>query len=200
MATLLSPSELSLAPSNLKLWTVEDYHRLSELGLLGSSERTELIAGQIIIMTAKGIPHVTALRMVALQIDEFLRDRPFLAITQDPIQLDDLSEPEPDLAIVQGDLLTYASKHPQPDDIRLIVEVADSTLQHDCQVKDKAYARANISEYWVIDLPNQQLHVFQSPTQQGYSSHLILKKPNQISPLAFPELRLSLEDIFPPIN
>ena len=198
MATLLSPSKLSSAPQNIKRWTVEDYHRLSELGLLNANERTELIAGQIIIMAAKGTPHVTALRMLALQIDEFLNDRPFFASTQDPIQLDDLSEPEPDLAIVKGDILTYANQHPQPSDICLIVEVADSTLVQDCQVKDKAYAQANINEYWVIDLQNQQLHIFQSPTLQGYSSHLILSQPNQVSPLAFPDLVISLESIFPP--
>ena len=198
MATVLSPSELFSTPQNLKCWTVADYHRLSELGLLAPNERTELLAGQITIMAAKGTPHVTTLQLLAIEIDSFLRALPFYARTQDPVQLDDFSEPEPDLVIVRGQVLDYAQRHPNPEDICLVVEVADSTLQHDCQGKDKAYARSNINEYWVIDLQNQQLHVFQSPTLQGYSSHLILTQPNQISPIVFPELVISLEDIFPP--
>ncbi|MEL6158272.1 MAG: Uma2 family endonuclease [Cyanobacteria bacterium J06623_5] len=136
MAVLISPSELSLSSQNLKRWTVNEYHRLSELGLLDANERTELIAGQIIILTAKGTPHVTALRLLALQLDDFFRNRPYLVITQDPVQLDDLSEPEPDLVIVKGNALDYASQHPKPEDIQFIVEVADSTLQKDRQVKD----------------------------------------------------------------
>ncbi len=198
MATVLSTPELSVAPQNLKRWTVDDYHWLSELGLLNSNERTELIAGQIVVMAAKGIPHVTALRLLARQLDDFLRDRPFLVITQDPIQLDDLSEPEPDLAIVQGNDLTYADHHPTPKEVCLVVEIADSTLKQDCEIKDKAYARANIFEYWVVDILHQRLHIFQSPTQQGYSSHLILTQPSQVSPLAFPDAIISLESIFSP--
>ena len=198
MITTSSPPEILLAPDNLKRWTVEEYHRLSEVGLLSPIERTELIAGQIILMAAKGTPHVTALRLLALQFDEFLRNQPYFASTQDPVQLNDLSEPEPDLAIVKGDALTYASRHPQPEDVRLIVEVADSTLNQDCNVKDKAYAEANIAEYWVLDLKHQQLHIFQGPTDAGYNSHLILSKNNQVSPLAFPELTLSISSLFAP--
>lgn len=198
MATLLSTPELLVAPQNLKRWTVEDYHRLSELGLLDPSERTELIAGQITLMASKGTPHVTALRLLAQSFDAFLAERSFFVSTQDPIVLDDLSEPEPDLAVLRGSLLDYADRHPRPVDVLLIVEVADSTLQGDCQLKDKLYARAGIVEYWVQDLKNRQLHIFQNPTLRGYSSHLILAVTEQVSPLSFPELSLSLEEIFPP--
>ena len=80
---------LTLEPSSLKRWTVQDYHCMSELGILDSNERTELIAGQITLMTAKGTPHVTAL-------DEFLAEQSVFVSIQDPIQMDDFSEPEPD--------------------------------------------------------------------------------------------------------
>ena len=149
-------------------------------------------------MAAKGKPHVIALQLLALQVDEFLRDKPFFARAQDPIQLDDLSEPEPDLVIVNGDILTYADHHPTPSEIRLVVEVADSTLRQDCEIKDKVYAQANIGEYWVVDLQHRQLHIFKSPSDRGYSSHLILTEDNSISPSSFPEMVLSITSILPP--
>jgi Uma2 family endonuclease len=198
MATLDSPSTTQSASQNLKRWTVQDYHQLSELGLLDSDERTELISGQIVIMAAKGKPHVIALQLLALQIDEFLRDKPFFARAQDPIQLDDLSEPEPDLVIVEGDILTYADHHPTPLEVRLVVEVADSTLKQDCEVKDKLYAQAKIGEYWVVDLPRRQLHIFKNPGDRGYSSHLILTEDNSITPSSFPEMVLPITSILPP--
>ena len=198
MVTTSSPPEAALGLDNLKRWTVEEYHKLSELGLLASDERTELISGQIIIMAEKGTSHVTSLQALALQLDDFLREKPFFARAQDPIQLNNLSEPEPDLVIVSGSIFTYADHHPYTEDIQLIVEVADSTLNQDCNAKDKVYARAGIVEYWVLDLKYQQLHIFRQPTEERYGSHLILAKDNQVSPLAFPELALSISSLFAP--
>ena len=191
---------VTLEPSSLKRWTVEDYHRMSELGILNPDERTELIAGQIILMAAKGIPHVTAIRLLATALDELLADQSAFVSTQDPIQLDNYSEPEPDLAIIKGTILDYADHHPRPDEIYLVVEVADSTLKQDCEIKDKVYAQARIDDYWVLDLKNRQLHIFRNPTATGYTSHLILKEPNQVSPLAFPDLIFSLTSILPPVT
>ncbi|MDY6782976.1 MAG: Uma2 family endonuclease [Cyanobacteriota bacterium] len=185
--------------SSLKRWTVKDYHRMSELGLLDPNERTELISGQILLMSPKGTPHVTALRLLATTFDALLEQRDAFVSTQDPIQLDDFSEPEPDLAIVKGSILDYANRHPRPDDLYLVVEVADSTLKQDCEIKDKLYARAGIVEYWVLDINNRQLHIFRNPTPTGYTHHLILAEPNQAAPLAFPNFTLSISSILPPI-
>ncbi len=185
----------------IKLWTVAEYHHLSELGLLDADGRTELIAGQILLMASKGTPHVLALRLLASRLDDlFNKDRSILIITQDPIHLDDLSEPEPDLAIVKGTMIDYAEHHPYPADIHLVVEIADSTLKQDCQVKDKLYAHAGIVEYWVVDLPHRQVHIFRNPTPTGYATQLILQEPNEFSPLAFPDLGLNLTSILPPVS
>ncbi|MBT9312204.1 Uma2 family endonuclease [Leptothoe kymatousa] len=190
---------LPLDAQTLKRWSVDEYHRMAESGLLAECDRTELLAGQIILRIAKGTPQVTALRLVATALDQPLSNQPFFVSTQDPIQLDDYSEPEPDLAIVKGNFLDYAAHHPTPQDICLVVEVADSTLKQDCEVKDKLYAQAGINDYWVLDLPQRQLHIFRTPTTTGYTSHLILKQDQQISPLAFPEIMLSLEKLLPPV-
>ena len=189
---------LKLEMSCLKRWTVQDYHRLSELGLLNVDERTELISGQIILMAAKGTLHVTSLHLLA----NILRNRLGtlgLVRTQDPIQLDDFSEPEPDLVIAKGTVIDYAEHHPHPEHLYLVVEVADSTLKHDCEIKDKLYAQAGIADYWVLSPKNRQLHIFRNPTPTGYADHLILTEPNQASPLAFPSLTLTLTSILPPL-
>jgi Uma2 family endonuclease len=183
---------------NLKYWTVEDYYRMSDLGILDPSERTELIAGQIILMTAKGTPHVIVLQLLATNLQAQLGTTALIR-TQDPIRLDNFSEPEPDLAIVKGTIFDYAEHHPVPEDVYLVIEVADSTLKKDCEVKDKIYARSSIAEYWVVDIKNRQIHIFRDPTPTGYSSQLILTESHSVSPLTFPEIVLSIAAILPPV-
>lgn len=182
----------------LKHWNVQEYRRMSELGILNPDERTELVSGQILFMAAKGTPHVLALRLLAVALDSLLMNQPFFVSTQDPIQLDNFSQPEPDLAIVRGTALDYADRHPNPDDIELVVEVADSTLRYDCEIKDKLYAQAGIEDYWVVDVKNRQLHVFRNPTPTGYTSHLTISQAHSIAPLSFPDRLLSLTEIFRP--
>jgi Uma2 family endonuclease len=195
--SLSSTVEL-LGSTNLKYWTVQDYHQMSELGILDPNERTELIAGQIVLMTAKGTPHVVTLQLLASHLQEQIGGIALIR-TQDPIRLDNFSEPEPDLAIVKGTILDYAQQHPNPEDVYLVVEVADSTLKQDCEVKDKLYARSSIPEYWVVDIKNRQVQIFRNPTPTGYTSQLILTEVHSVSPLAFPEIVLSIGSILPPV-
>jgi Uma2 family endonuclease len=197
-----SPSQIVIeSPHNLKYWTVQDYHRMSDLGILDPNQRTELIAGQIVLMTAKGTPHVLTLRLLATALENALGDRSAVFVsTQDPIRLDNFSEPEPDLAIVKGSILDYDQAHPGAEDIYLVIEIADSTLKQDCEVKDKLYARSNITEYWVVDINNRQVRIFRDPTPTVYGSQLILTETHSISPLAFPEIALSIDSILPPVS
>jgi Uma2 family endonuclease len=194
----INPSSLLLETSTLKRWTVQDYHRMSQLGLLSPQERTELIAGQITLMAAKSPAHVICRHLLARSLRNQLGNQA-LVRTQDPLQLDNFSEPEPDLAIVRGSILDYSEHHPGPTDILLVIEVADSTLKYDTEIKDKLYAQSGIADYWIIDLKNRQLHIFRNPTPSGYINHLILSEPNQASPLAFPDLAIRLETVLPPI-
>ena len=142
---------------------------------------------------------VTSLHLLANALRDQLGSAALIR-SQDPIQLDDFSEPEPDLAIVRGTVLDYADRHPRPDQVDLIVEVADSALKHDCEIKDKLYTQAGIADYWVLDLKNRQLHIFRNPTPTGYTSHLILTEPNQASALAFPNIAIALTTILPAVS
>jgi Uma2 family endonuclease len=195
--SVLSNLSFTPSPSAVKHWTVEEYHRMAELGLFQSGERTELIAGQILLMSPKGAPHVTALQLLGTILETEL-DGLALIRTQDPIHLDNFSEPEPDLVVVCGGVLDYADRHPQPQDIYLVVEVADSTLKYDCDTKDKIYAKAEIAEYWVLDVKGRQLHIFRDPSAVGYTSHTILRESANASPVAFSAISISIQSMLSP--
>ena len=130
---------------NLRLWTVEDYRRMTEAGILDDSEHVELVEGKIIRMSAKGTAHRSAVGRTYKLLEKRLGNQAWISI-QDPIQLNERSEPEPDVAIVQIDPLDYADHHPTPSEVYLIIEVADSSLKFDCETKGKVYAQAGITD------------------------------------------------------
>ncbi|MBW4570683.1 MAG: Uma2 family endonuclease [Tolypothrix carrinoi HA7290-LM1] len=183
---------------NLRLWTVADYHRMAETGILDEDERVELLEGKIIWMSAKGTAHRSAVGRTDYLLKNRLANRAWVSI-QDPIKLNERSEPEPDVAVLQIDPLDYADHHPTPSEIYLIIEVADSSLKFDCETKGKAYAQARIADYWVLDVVNRQLYVFREPNEEGYESKVILGENEMISPLQFVDLQIVVLEMLPPI-
>ena len=185
---------------NLRLWTVEEYHRMAEVGILQPDEPVELIAGQIIKkMSPQGTPHATTITLARLLLESRLGQQ-VLVRTQLPMQLSDRSEPEPDVAVVMPDALRYLDHHPRPLEVYLIIEVADSTLRRDCNLKAQDYSASNISDYWVIDINNRQLHVFREPTEEGYQSEMILSASGTIAPLQFPDCAIAVSELLPPAS
>ena len=169
-----------------RLLTVREYHRMIEAGIFGSDERVELVLGQLISLGAKGSPHSAAVtRGLDLLADQFSRQQTQIRV-QEPVTLEEHSEPEPDLALVRPDPTYYEARHPQASDVFLIIEVSDSTLSYDREVKSRAYARAGILDYWVLDLKNRQLHVYRDPMLEGYGQEISLGEAEMIAPLAFP--------------
>ncbi|WP_051041530.1 Uma2 family endonuclease [Oscillatoria nigro-viridis] len=142
----------------LRKWTVKKYQMLGEMGFFHPEERGELILGNIIKMSAKGTAHTSATRRRATLLRELLENQAAV-YTQDPIALDDNSEPEPDIAVVRIDPFDYATHHPTPSEVYLIIEVADSSLTFDREIKAKAYGRSGIADYWVLNVGDRQLHV-----------------------------------------
>jgi Uma2 family endonuclease len=183
----------------VKLWTVDEYHQLIDKGVFHPEERVELIAGQIIQMSPKGTAHTSATRRTSNVLRNFLGNRASV-YTQDPIQLNNNSEPEPDLSVVRFDPLDYSQQHPTAADVYLIIEVADTSLTYDTEIKAKLYAEAGITDYWVLDVSDRRLIVFREPHQQGYQSQVILNEQQAITPLAFPDLAIAITDILPRTN
>lgn len=171
--------------------SVQDYHRMAEAGIFRPEERVELLAGQVVQMAAKGVAHEAAITRTEKALRHQLGDRVLLRL-QSPVQLDNYSEPEPDIAVVFPDPADYETHHPTPSEIFWLIEVADSSFRYDCEVKAPAYGKSGIAEYWVLDVNQRQLHIYRSPTAEGYQSLGILGAGDQVSPLAFPECLIAV--------
>jgi Uma2 family endonuclease len=174
--------------------SVQEYHRMAESGILQPDERVELLDGQIIKMAAKGTAHSAAVTRIEKLLRSRLGDRVLLRF-QDPIHLNDHSEPEPDIAVVQADPTDYEDHHPTPAEVFLLIEVSDSTLKFDCEVKAPAYARSGIQECWVLDVNARKLRVYRVPDAAGYQSESILSEELSIAPLAFPDCTIVIKEM-----
>ena len=183
---------------DIRLLTVQEYHRMAEIGIFEEDERVELLAGQIVKMAAKGTAHSAAVTRTDKLLNNRLGQR-ILVRLQDPVRLNDYSEPEPDIAVVVPNPLYYEDHHPTPSEIYLIIEVADTTLRTDCGIKATIYAQSGIADYWVLDVNNRQLHVFREPTQDGYESIVVLGDDASISPLQFPDFYFMVGEMLRPL-
>jgi len=185
-----------------KRFTLDEYHRLTELGFFHEDDHIELINGEIIEMVSKGKAHETCLRNLWKLLPKLVVDRATLQ-SQAPITLPPNSEPEPDFAIVQNKDDNYLSAHPAPTDVLLVIEVSDSSLDYDQVVKIPLYAKAGISNYWIFNLFDNHLECYSEPYQDnqgkyGYSNKRIFLPNQTISLPAFPDLSLDLGRVFPP--
>ncbi len=182
----------------LRLWTVEEYHRMAEAGIFDEDERVELLEGKIICKDKIGTVHRSATGRINYLLQNWLENQAWILV-KNSIQLDNYSEPEPDIAVVKIDSLDYAGHHPTADEVYLVIEVADTTFKKDCETKGKAYAAAGIIDYWVLDVINRQLHVFREASDNGYKSEVILKENESISPLNFPDFNIDIFKMLPPV-
>jgi Uma2 family endonuclease len=172
-----------LTQESLHRFSVADYYRLGELGIL--DQRTELIEGQIIDMEPIGPWHASILDILNQTFCEQARQQ-FRVRVQEPIDLGPESQPQPDMVLCRP--RHYRVRHPTPADIFLIIEVADSTLNFDLTEKRALYANAGIAEYWVIEVQAKKLTRFvQDRVEQAGS---------RISPAAFPDVRIDLAELF----
>ncbi|NJL42961.1 MAG: Uma2 family endonuclease [Pseudanabaena sp. SU_2_4] len=184
--------------ADIRQITVQEFHQMFEAGILDDSEHVELIAGQIIKMAAKGTPHRATVTRIWKLLETRLGNE-VLACPQEPVQLNDYSEPEPDIAVLRPDPLYYEEHHPIPADIYLVIEVADTTLKKDCELKAIAYAQSGIADYWVLDIKARQLHIFRDPDRNGYLAHEILSERERISLIAFPTVNLDVREMLSPL-
>jgi Uma2 family endonuclease len=184
-----------------KRFTVQEYHRLVELGFLQEDDHIELIRGELIQMAAKGTAHETCIRRLLRQLPLLLNNRATLQC-QAPITLSFDGEPEPDFAIVHNRADDYANEHPTPEDTLLVIEVSDSSLDYDREVKLPLYVEAKIPNYWLFNLPDQYLETYSEPAQTGtgrfgYLTRRIVPTNGAIALPPFPDAVLQLASVFP---
>ena len=177
-------------------FTVAEYYRMAEVGILHHTERVELLDGEIIVMAPMGERHANGVRRIGQALQRMAR----LAVTvsvQCPLRLDDLSEPEPDIALLRFREDGYIT-HPGPADTLVVMEVSDSTLDFDREVKSKRYAAAGIPEMWVMNLPGDCIDRLDQPGPAGYARHTVFRRGDKISPAALPDLAFAVADLLPP--
>jgi Uma2 family endonuclease len=184
-----------------KRFTIAEYHRLGELGFFGADERVELIRGEIIQMPTKKTPHsVCNTRLVRLLIT-LLGNRAIVR-GQEPVILLADSEPQPDAVIARNRSDEYLSSHPEPVDILLVVEIADSTLSYDRGRKLSIYAEDGISNYWIFNLVDNWLEVYNEPYRDsqgkfGYRLKRIVLPDETVAIPGFSDLSIDLSGVFP---
>jgi Uma2 family endonuclease len=180
-----------------RLFDVDEYYRMAEVGILKPDERVELIEGEIRVMSPIGRRHISALLRLNRVFSRSLLDVAEVSI-QMPVRLRHRVEPEPDVAILRlrdDESRPYESAQPGPADVLLIVEVAWSSLTYDLGEKSALYARYGVPELWVLDLTQDRLMIHREPTADGYASVVELPRGETISPVAFPDVSFSADDI-----
>lgn len=175
-------------------FTVEQYHKMAHTQILHHQEHIELIQGEIITMSPIGFRHAFVTNYLANWFAHNLGEKVFVS-TQNPISLGNRSEPQPDLALLKPVENFYADRLPTATDILLLIEVADSSLVYDREIKIPLYAQHQIPEVWLINLTQNQLECYRDPQNNHYQNQSIFTPNQSLSPLAFPELIIPLKTI-----
>jgi Uma2 family endonuclease len=175
-------------------FTVHDFHRMGEAGIFSEDDRVELLDGEIIQMTPIGSRHAACVARLD-QLFNLRLGTAAIVWVQNPIKIDDRTEPQPDVVLLRPRPDFYAQDHPGPDDVLLLIEVSDTTLEIDCEVKLPLYAKAGIREVWIVDLTGGTVQVFRQPSPQGYRTSSQARRVDQLTPEALPHLTISASDI-----
>jgi Uma2 family endonuclease len=180
-----------------RLFTRDEYYAMAKAGILKPEDRVELIEGEIYRMPPIGNSHAGCVnRLVRLFSVLTAADRAVLS-PQNPVNLTDISVPQPDITLLRPREDFYGDGHPTPEDVLLLVEVADSSIGFDRHTKIPLYARCGILEAWLVDINKKVLEVHRNPTPTGYRKTQRFRPGDRVAPLAFPDFEIAVESILP---
>ena len=180
------------------LFTRKEYHAMGKAGIFEHKERVELLEGEIIVMSPVGNRHTFCVDSLNYEFAALNVARRAIVRVQGPTATSPTSEPEPDLMLMAYKDDRYLSGHPGPQDILLLVEVSDSSLSYDTNAKLRHYARVGVPEVWIADLRNDRVISHTEPSPEGYLVSQTYQPGDTISPTAFPDIQISVNDIIPP--
>ena len=184
------------ATATKRRFTVAEYYCMGEAGILGPDERTELIRGEIFVMPPIGPGHAEGTSRTDRVFQRRFGERAMVR-SQNPIRLPDDSEPEPDIVLARLRPEGYGAGHPRPEDILLVVEISDTSLARDRDVKLPLYAQAGIPEAWLMNLPDDRIEVYRDPAPEGYRSITLVPRDGAVTPLAVPDVTIPCADLLP---
>jgi Uma2 family endonuclease len=161
MSTVASQIPPGPSPDPVFRLSVQQYHAMIQGGVLTDDDPVELVEGILLFKMPKNPPHRVVVKVTQQTIEQML-PHGWHYLAQEPITLDD-GEPEPDGAVVRGQVRDFLKRHPGPQDVPLVIEVADTTLARDRGIKMRSYARAGIAQYWIINLVERAVEVYARP-------------------------------------
>ena len=168
MSFIANPPARASSLGRVVRFSIANYHRMGEAGILGPELPTELIDGEVVEMPPIGHPHAGTFNLLSDLLKEAVGRRAVIAF-QNPVRLDDYTEPLPDIALLRPRADYYRAGHPAPDDVLLLIEVAETSLAYDRNVKLPRYARAGIPEAWLVDLGGRRLTMHRRPAGGAYT-------------------------------
>lgn len=181
-------------PLMTRRFTVDEYYRMAQAGVLTEDDRVELIEGQIVLREPIGPYHAGTVRRLNRLWTTRLGARAVVDV-QNPVRLGAHSEPQPDLVLLRPRHDFYADTHPEPADVLLAIEVGGTSAEGDRTVKMPLYARAGIREAWLIDLAADRVEVYRRPSDEGYRDVRRLGRDQTLSAEAFPDVTLTVGDL-----
>lgn len=175
-------------------FTVKQYHKMVESGILCEDDRVELVRGEIIELSPIGLRHAACVKRLNRLFYRKLGDSVLIGI-QDPVELDDTSEPQPDVVLLQPREDFYESAPPKASDIFLLVEVADKSVKYDREVKIPLYAEDSIAEVWLVDINGECVEVYREPMPGEYQNIQTFGRGQNLSILVFPEVMITVDEV-----
>ena len=175
-------------------FTVKEYYAMAEAGILTENDRVELLNGEIIAMPPIGSWHAGHVNRFIRLLGVPLLQRAMISI-QGQVRLSDDSEPEPDAMLLKPREDDYTGGHPGPEDVLLLIEVADTTVDYDRGAKLTAYARAGIREVWIVVRKERRIELYTEPSEGGYANVRRVVRGQRIAPKAFPDIVLEVDKV-----
>lgn len=192
---MTSVAEVEKVPKVVpKRFRVEDFRKMTEVGILPEESGWEIIDGYLIDKMSIGSKHAGTVKILN-RILTIWAEKNAIVSVQDPIHIDEYNEPEPDIALLKPREDFYTKSHPTPADVLLLIEVSDSTVEYDRETKKTLYAEAGIAEFWLINLKNKTIEVYTQPKNSSYYSARILESGETIESAAIENLTLTVEEI-----
>lgn len=176
-------------------FTVEEYYKMAQAGIFSEDDRVELLDGEIVEMTPIGSSHAAVVDRLTRLFSRLVGEQALVRV-QNPIRLSPHSEPQPDLALLKPRSDFYAQAHPGPEDVLLVVEVAETSVGIDRKIKIPLYAKARISEVWLVDLDEERIEVYRKPSSKGYAEVQRFRRGRNLTLQALPDLKLSASEVF----
>ena len=177
-----------------RLFTVAEYDRMVETGILTKEDRVELIEGEILEMSPIGDRHAACTDRATMLFAPILKGKAIVRV-QGPVRLSDYTKPPPDVILLSYRKDYYASAAPVTKDALLVIEVADTSIRYDRGPKLAIYAKHGVREVWIEDLTSDTLLVFRDRKPRGYATALTFKPGDSVTPQAFPDLVLLVSDL-----